>query len=148
MKVYTYNSKVLTNSATDKWLTKKEAPAGFVMDASNITSSTSTHASWESPGYPDGWNGGGKTLELTVTQDITVSQGMALMYSDAENTNGPVAIDFVWPGGGTLSAGKYTFTMSSNVAPTSQGYGKYMIVNAMDDSTSIWLPYISMKILD
>ena len=33
--VYTYNDKVLKNVATDKWLKKPEAPAGFVMNAAN-----------------------------------------------------------------------------------------------------------------
>lgn len=146
--IYTVNNKVLKNSANDKWLTKKEAPAGFVMNASNISSSTSTHASWESPGYPDGWDGGGKTLELTVSQDITLNGGFALFYNNVENSNGPVAKEFVNSAGGTLSAGKYTYTLSSNAAPTSSGYGKYLVVTELNGSTSNWLPYISMTILD
>ena len=31
--IYTLNGKVLKNSATDKCLAKKEAPAGFVMNS-------------------------------------------------------------------------------------------------------------------
>lgn len=145
--IYTVNNKVLKNSANDKWLIKKETPAGFVMNASNITSSTNTHASWESPGYPDGWNGYGKTLELTVSQDITTSGGMALFYNNVENANGPVAAEFIHSAG-TLSAGKYTFTLQSNAAPTSSGYGKYLVITELNGSTSNWLPYISMTILD
>ena len=33
--IYTLNGKVLKNAANDKWLAKKEAPAGFIMNASN-----------------------------------------------------------------------------------------------------------------
>ena len=147
--IYTFNNKVLKNSANDKWLTKKEAPAGFVMNASNTVSSTNTHATWESPGYPDGWDGYGKTLELTVSQDITLTTNMAIMYSNAVDTNGPEAIGPPWESlSGTITAGKYTFTMHSNAAPTSSGYGKYIVVNAIDDVSSVWLPYISMTILD
>ena len=145
--VYTFNNKVLKNSSNDKWLKKPEEPAGFVMNASNIISSTSTHATWESPSYPDGWDGYGKTLELTVTQDITLNGGFALFYNNEENSNGPVAVEF-HNVAGTLSAGKYTFRMHSNAAPTSSGYGKYMVVTELNGSTSNWLPYISMKILD
>ena len=122
-------------------------PEGFVMNASNTVSSTSTHATWESPTYPDGWNGYGKTLELTVSQDITTSGGMALMYNNVENSNGPVAVELI-KGAGTLSAGKHTYTLDSNAAPTSQGYGKYMVITELNGSTSNWLPYISMTILD
>lgn len=126
---------------------KIDEPEGFVMNASNISSSTSTHASWESPGYPDGWDGGGKTLELTVSQDITLNDGFALLYNNIENNNGPLAVEFSHSSG-TLSAGKYTFTMQSNAAPTSQGYGKYLVVTGIGNFTSDWLPYISIKILD
>jgi len=144
--VYTLNGKVLKNVTTGKWLAKKEAPAGFVMNASNTSSTTNTHATWESPGYPDGWDGGGKTLELTVSQDITTGSGIALMYNNAENANGPIAVEFIRSG--TLSAGKYTYTLSYNAAPTSSGYGKYLVITDVKGSTSNWLPYISMVILD
>lgn len=126
---------------------KVNEPDGFVMNASNISSSTSTHASWESPGYPNGWDGEGKTLELTVSQDITLNSGFALFYNNIENTNGPVAVEFAHDPQ-TLSAGKYTFTMCGNAAPTSQGYGKYLVITAIDKYTSDWLPYISIKILN
>lgn len=35
--VYTYNDKVLKNTATDKWLKKADAPAGIVLNSSNAT---------------------------------------------------------------------------------------------------------------
>jgi hypothetical protein len=145
--IYTVNNKVLKNSANDKWLIKKAGPAGFVMNASNVTSSTSTYASWESPGYPDGWDGGGKTLELTVTQDITLTGSLSIVYSDNVNTNGPLIVQ-PQQVAGTLTAGKYTYIMSANPAPTADGYGKYIVVYAARDSVSTWLPYISMTILD
>lgn len=126
---------------------KVNEPEGFVMNASNTTSTTNTHATWESPGYPDGWDGYGKTLELTVSQDITFTDGIALMYTNAENANGPIAKQFILTTG-TLTAGKHTYTMDRNAAPTSAGYGKYMVMQAINKTTSDWLPYISMKILD
>lgn len=61
MKVYTYNDKVLVNSANDKWLKEKEAPAGFVMNGSNAIETTGNAATWHSPTYPEVYNGNGST---------------------------------------------------------------------------------------
>lgn len=59
--VYTYNDKVLKNVATDKWLKKPDAPAGFVMNASNVVSSSTGTAYWAGPSNPNAYDGDGKT---------------------------------------------------------------------------------------
>ena len=59
MNVYTLNGQVLTNDG--KWLKEKEGPAGFVMNASNTAVTATNYAAWESPSYPEAYNGNGKT---------------------------------------------------------------------------------------
>lgn len=119
--VYTYNNKVLKNTATDKWLAKKEAPAGFVMDASNATIS-GYWIYWQSPTYPNGYDGNGKSYTIVNNNngDVVIS-GSGLMYLPSGNitSGGPVAIpkaDMVTGSG----------TMSANTAGVASGYGAYL----------------------
>lgn len=125
--VYTYNDKVLKNVATDKWLKKADAPAGFVMDASNVVNISGTYAYWESPGYAvDYYDGNGKTIIITLTEDLDATQ-VNLMYAQTSNdnsTNPSIISQF------PLTAGTYTFTMTANPVPDIPGYtmGKYIMI--------------------
>lgn len=124
MKVYTYNDKVLVNSANDKWLKEKEAPAGFVMNGSNATYTlvNDTYwASWEGPAYPDGYNGDGKQYVL-VNNNATAVGGtnISLYYGGNIAAGGPTAINAT----DINKLGTNTGTLASNPAP-SAGYGIY-----------------------
>lgn len=116
--IYTVDGKVLKNSDTGKWLTKKEAPE-FVMDASNATID-GYMAIWESPTYPEAFNGDGKTLEVTISSDTEMSTytGMPMYYAPANGTNGPPAVTISLP----LTAGVHTFAFSANQS-AAYGFG-------------------------
>lgn len=100
--VYTVNGKVLKNSANDKWLAKKEAPAGFVMNASNATYTTAggnVFVLWQAPTYPNAYNGDGKQYTLVnnnstlpSTSEIVVPSNFPLMYVPDSDIQGPEAI--------------------------------------------------------
>lgn len=121
--VYTVNGKVLKNAANDKWLAKKEAPAGFVMDASNaeiafIESANQYYVTWEGPAYPSGYNGNGKQYILVNNNDTSFTTP-GLVYSPSIGAGGPPAIsssDF-------FTQGTSTGVLSNNVA--GGDYGKY-----------------------
>lgn len=91
--VYTYHNKVLKNSANDKWLAMKEAPAGFVMNATNATitveggSLNNIYVAWESPAYPSGYNGNGK--QYILVNNNTTSNVQPLLYSMEPDSGGP-----------------------------------------------------------
>lgn len=117
--IYTLNGKVLKNAANDKWLAKKEAPAGFVMDASNATIN-GNFIYWQSPSYPNGYDGNGKSYTVVNNYSGDVSIITGLMYiSSNVSSGGPTAIpvsDMV-TGSGTLGA---------NLAGTASGFGMYL----------------------
>jgi len=126
--VYTLNGKVLKNAANDKWLTKKEAPAGFVMNAANASIS-GKYAGWESPGYADNYyDGNGKTLQITISSDLTgVPVIYQLCYSTSSSASGPYIIN---SGEFPTTAGTYTFTMNANPVPAgAYDMGKYIVLN-------------------
>lgn len=134
--IYTLNGKVLKNAANDKWLTKKEAPAGFVMNASNIAGSYTYYTLWEGPNYPDAWDGLGKTIKLTVSEDVTLpSRSFGIGYG-VTNTNqqefAPL-IDYQSPAGGILSAGTYTYTGKASYG-IQYGFGKYLALTNINSS--------------
>ena len=107
--IYTVNGKVLKNAYNGKWLTKKEAPE-FVMDASNATID-GAYAIWESPTFPEAFNGDGKTLEVTISSAPEMNYtGMPMYYVGTTGTGGPTAVTISLP----LTAGVHTFTMSAN----------------------------------
>ncbi len=159
--VYTYNDKVLVNSANDKWLKKPEAPAGFVMDASNATISDNM-ASWEGPNYPDGYDGTGKTLQIIVKEEGFTCYSLQFMYANSISGMGPGLIDgnngaWINPGdvGGygttSIPVGTYNVSIIQNAAGTSSGYGKYITLkrNGPDwtiDSTL--LSKLELRIID
>lgn len=122
--VYTINGKVLKNAANDKWLTKKEAPAGFVMNASNaeyLFNGGQYWVSWHSPAYPSAYNGNGKQYTLvnnntsSTTSPITT---MGLMYTLESPQGGPSAIQSV----NLLTLGTSTGTLMNNYS-VGDGYG-------------------------
>lgn len=158
--VYTYNDKVLKNVATDKWLKKPDAPAGFVMDASNATIQSNT-ANWESPTYPDEYDGEGKTLQIIVKEEGFTCNNLSFQYTNSIANSGPGVIDNsgMWLnpnadhiGGETvnLPVGTYNVSIVANPA-TSGGYGKYITMrrNGSDytlDSTL--LSKLEFRIID
>jgi hypothetical protein len=120
--VYTSNGKVLTNSANDKWLKKK---AGFVMDASNATYITGQYGdifvTWQSPSYPDTYNGNGKQYILVNNNDSLIGDTAMLMYSNTSMNGGPEAISQ----SNMRELGTSTGVLSNNVAQAG-GYGIYL----------------------
>lgn len=150
--IYTLNGKVLKNAANDKWLAKKEAPAGFVMNASNVASTGNNRACWESPTNPDPYNGNGKTIQVTIFEDITfegIEPPLMLMYSNTSSPTqpGPTALSIP---NNELTAGTRTYTLSNNNA-VAGGYGTYLCAgagNADINPTSTWLSKIEFRIID
>lgn len=159
--VYTYNDKVLKNVATDKWLKKKEGPAGFVMNASNATIQSNT-ANWEGPNYPDGYDGIGKTLQIIVKEEGFSCNNLQFMYANSISGRGPGLIDNsgMWLnpnadhiGGETvnLPVGTYNVSIIQNAAGTISGYGKYIALcrNGRDYSLdSTLLSKLEFRIID
>lgn len=129
MKVYTYNDKVLTNSANGKWLKEKEAPAGFVMNASNATYTLVNDTywvSWQSPAYPDGYNGNGKQYILVnnnATMLGSLGQGANLYYGNGIAAGGPPAVN----NADIIKLGTNTGVLLNNSA-VGAGYGTYFTV--------------------
>ena len=144
--VYTVNGKVLKNSANNKWLTKKEAPVGFVMNASNVINTLGTPGSsgmivWEGPNFPDYCNLSGKTLQVKITSTITANtdKGSSLfMYVMANSGGGPTiaAITETQPG-------TYTYVCDNNPAGTP--FGKYLSIELGNISD---IDNIELTILD
>lgn len=147
--VYTLNGKVLKNAANDKWLKKKEAPAGFVMDASNVVNTSSGYAYWAGPANPNAYDGDGKTLQLTVSETIG-SAGWAVMpifYTSGPTGSGPQFASFQITDG-FIQPGTYTVQMAANPA-YSQGFGAYISLFTPDAETlAAVLPKITLTILD
>lgn len=125
--VYTVNGKVLKNSANDKWLTKKEAPAGFVMNASNAVRTNQMNGTlgiiaWKGPNFPDNCNLSGKILQVKITSTITAntsSGSSRFMYANVDTSGGPdvAAITETQPG-------TYTYVCDNN--PAESTFGKYL----------------------
>lgn len=144
--VYTVNGKVLKNSANNKWLTKKEAPAGFVMNSSNVINTLGTPGSsgmivWEGPNFPDYCNLSGKTLQVKITSTITANtnKGSSLfMYAMSNAGGGPTiaAITETQPG-------TYTYVCDNNIAGAP--FGKYLVIELGNISD---IDNIELTILD
>lgn len=120
--IYTLNGKVLKNTDNGKWLTKKEAPAGFVMNASNAVYDEGTGSifvSWQSPTYPNDYNGNGKQYIL-VNNNVTPGNN-PLMYSSTSKNGGPNAVAAT----DMNVLGTSTGTLLNNVA-AGGGYGVYL----------------------
>jgi hypothetical protein len=139
--IYTVNGKVLKNSANDKWLTKKEAPAGFVMNASNVqynTMGTFTYAYWEGPNFPNGYDGNGKQCTIVNSN----SSAHKLMYANEVKGGGPDAIVSA-----NLVTG--TTTMLANLAGVASGYGKYMSIEfSSEEEARSYIANLTITILD
>lgn len=150
--VYTLNGKVLKNSANDKWLTKKEAPAGFVMDASNATYITGQYGdifvTWQSPSYPDAYNGNGKQYILVNNNDSLIGTPSQLMYASTLMNGGPDAIS----DSNMRELGTSTGVLSNNVAQAG-GYGIYLQWSFGGQSVTIeqaqaYMANVTITILD
>lgn len=119
--IYTFNNKVLKNSSNDKWLIKKEAPAGFVMNASNAIYTpvdmwgyNLIYVNWEVPTYPDEYNGGGKHYIL-VNNNTTEPNAAAFGYSNYTSS----IVDNAIPGNDMKKLGTNTGELGS-------GSGRYL----------------------
>lgn len=143
--VYTVNGKVLKNSSNDKWLVKKETPAGFVMNASNViytlgAPGTNGLIAWEGPNFPDYCNLSGKILQVKITSTITAHRkgSSPLMYATQSNGGGPniAAITETQPG-------TYTYVCDNNIAGSP--YGKYLSIELGNVSD---IDKIELTILD
>lgn len=144
--VYTVNGKVLKNIANYKWLTKKEAPAGFVMNARNVVNTTgigtgtSGIIAWEGPNYPNNCNLSGKTLQVKITSTITANNNgrSRFMYASVNNSGGPdiAAITETQPG---------TYTYVCNDNPSESSFGKYLTLELGNISD---IDKIELTILD
>lgn len=144
--VYTVNGKVLKNSANAKWLTKKEAPAGLVMNASNAFSTHQMNGTlgiiaWKGPNFPDNCNLSGKTLQVKITSTITAntsSGSSRFMYASVDNSGGPdvAAITETQPG-------TYTYVCDNN--PAESTFGKYLTLELGNISD---IDKIELTILD
>ncbi len=142
MKVYTYNDKVLTNSANGKWLKEKEAPAGLefkLADAIHIDTANNI-AIWESPTYPDaGADFTGKNCIFKLSEAVQLGE-VDLVYVDnaaATSSGPPIAVSHC---GSTQATGyiavpgTYTEQCSSN--PAAVYWGKYIAVILRGIATS------------
>jgi len=122
--IYTLNGKVLKNAANDKWLAKKEAPAGFVMDASNAIYTqvgTGYYIAWQGPAYPDGYNGNGKQYILVNNNTDVPTYPNPFMYGSSVTSPGPDAISRT----DIYVQGTSTGTLEDNMAGGS--YGSYFV---------------------
>lgn len=145
--IYTFNNKVLKNSANDKWLTKKEAPAGFVMNASNaiyLPNGTRTYnVMWQSP--TPGYNGNGKQYIL-VNNNSTTPTANPLFYG---TENGGMASPAIESGMNIL--GTSTGVLLDNVV--GEQYGDYLIWVAPLSSATLeqlqaYIANVSITIVD
>ena len=145
--VYTLNGKVLKNAANDKWLAKKEAPAGFVMNASNaeyIERSGGYWVYWQSPSYPDAYNGNGKQYTL-VNNNSTAPANNPIMYTSDSLQGGPNAINV----SEATVLGTSTGTLLNNEA-AGMGYGVYFLwpFQSSLEQVQAYIANVSITILD
>lgn len=147
--IYTINGKVLKNVTTGKWLAKKEAPAGFVMNSTNsVGTSSGVFTYWNGPNYPERCDLEGKTVIVTVTEAITIPfQDWRISYAtrtDGQEERMPL-IDYQTPTDGIITPGTYTYTAKRNPTPVSYDYGKYIALDAINTSD---VSKITIQILD
>lgn len=150
--VYTYNDKVLKNTANDKWLKKPEAPAGFVMNASNVVGTNSNSATWHSPTYPEMYNGNGKHAQFILHEDLTDVGRISVFYVKSGNpwSGGPETVVYSVSLAVTLPAGTYDFTLANNPAAPG-GYGDNLTVTingANSHDMSVDISKFEIRILD
>lgn len=137
--VYTLNGKVLKNAATDKWLAKKEAPAGYTKDSA-ILKDTRT-ALWKSPTFPEPYDGSGHKVSIRIKNNLVGLNPLTFCYWNSDNTLptqgnfGPEMCHFNWNTGGVFEAGTYESNISSNPA-TTVNYGVYFYVTYTTASTN------------
>lgn len=130
-------------------------PEGFVMNASNA-SIANNNAGWESPTYPNAYDGEGKHAQIIIKESGCSFANLNLIYADGLNSaGGPYAIS-AWPnptGDAYADApvGTYDVTLLSNLAGTSGDIGKYLVLTRQGPDTTIdlnWLSKIEIRIID
>lgn len=126
-------------------------PEGFVMNASNATIGNGT-AGWESPSYPNAYDGNGKTAQIIVKESGCTFYQIEIKYSTGITAgDGPSAIQFTNPTdtAGEVPVGTYTATLSSNIA--GGDYGKYLCIKRYGDDTAVDASFLSkfeIRIID
>lgn len=164
--IYTVNNKVLKNSANDKWLTKKEAPAGYILDSTNLEGAGYDMGNpnsfiggiWRGPEYPNGYDGTGHKLRITVRNNITIGLGndsnkqivgwylnttaagyvsagpnclMPAYFISDSDVNIPVGVyEFDFTTQSTGDYGKYLFLVFAKASTTTAGYTS---ITSIDD---------------
>lgn len=146
--IYTLNGKVLKNAATDKWLAKKEAPAGFVMNASNATyysSNNTVYVRWQSPSYPDAYNGNGKQYILVNNNSELSGIGHFMYGGTGTMYGGPDAISST----DMNILGTSTGTLLNNVAYPSYGMTFGLELSSMTiEQAQTYIANVTITILD
>lgn len=137
--IYTFNGKVLKNSANDKWLTKKEAPATYKLDSTTLEGYGYSMGAgwiggiWRGPNYPNGYDAAGHKLRITVLNNITLGtldgqlKGWYLATADSYVSAGPSAVNtyFISNSDANIPAGVYEFDLQDNAH---DDYGKYIFL--------------------
>ena len=103
---------------------KVNEPEGFVMNAANavyeVDASNNIFVSWQSPSYPNDYNGNGKQYIL-VNNNATAPGNNPLLYTSTSRNGGPNAV-----GAAAMNVlGTSTGTLLNNVA-AGGGYGVYL----------------------
>lgn len=148
--VYTVNNKVLKNSATDKWLKKPDAPAGFVMNASNATygsSGSTAYVRWQSPSYPDAYNGNGKQYILVNNNSEAAAGTQQLMYGQDSSSShgGPTIIS----ASAMQTLGTSTGVLENNVAYPAYGATiDWAFYNTTIEQLQAYVANLTITILD
>lgn len=149
--VYTLNGKVLKNAANDKWLTKKEEPATYKLDSTTLEGygygmgESGIGGIWRGPDYPNGYDGAGHKLRITVLNNITLGltndqlRGWYLATAESYTSNGPAAVApstyFISNSDANIPAGVYEFDLLHN--PYVEGsHGKYIFLAFRKATTS------------
>lgn len=130
-----------------------DPPAGFVMDASNATISVNgnySYVSWQSPTYPNVYNGGGKQYILVNNNDTAPGASSSpLMYGNSATGSGPDAIHVA----DMKVLGTSSGTLVSNSTPPEAGYGTHLVwsnimVNPTVEKVQAYLENVTITILD
>lgn len=128
---------------------KVNEPEGFVMNAANAVYEV-VHdiifVSWQSPSYPNVYNGNDKQYIL-VNNNATAAGNNPLMYTSTSSSSGPNAV-----GAAAMNVlGTSTGTLLNNVAAGS-GYGVYLAWPFNPDRTleevQAYMANVSITILD
>lgn len=131
---------------------KIDEPEGFVMNASNASFemfSNVLYVSWQSPSYPNGYDGNGKQCIIVNNnaEGITVGKPTSsMMYGNSTTGGGPAAL----PNGVTdLAIGTRTVTLVSNPVASS-AFGAYFVIpfDGNEEQARAYVANLTITILD